>query len=69
MEPKAFDLQELGKNLLGCAKSAAVPATGVVLDWASKGCLASSSNIVKGIGGVIVAVKPQILAEVEKAIK
>jgi hypothetical protein len=69
MEQKAFDLKELGNSLLGCLKAVAVPAAGVAIDWTAKGCLASNGAIVKGVGGVLVAIKPTVLAEVEKAVK
>ena len=69
MEQKAFDLKELGNDLLGCLKAVAVPATDKPLSWVAKGCLLSANSIVKVLGGVVVAAKPAALAEVEKAVK
>ncbi len=66
---KPFDLKDLGNKLLGKLKGQAVPAADAILDWASESCALSSGAIVKGIGAVIVATKPAILAEVEKAVK
>ncbi len=66
---KPFELKALKDKLLAEAKHVAVPATGAVLDWISESCLLVSSPIVKGIGGVVMAVKPTVLAEVEKAVK
>lgn len=57
--PKAFDFNELLKEL---AKANAP----VLIDWTSKGCMASENAIVKVAGAVLVASKPAILAEVAK---
>lgn len=65
---KPFELKALGAALLGELKKVAVPATGAVVDWAAQSCALTDNAIVKGIGGVLVGVKPAILAEVEKAI-
>lgn len=65
---KPFELKALGQKFVAELKKVAVPATSATLDWVSESCLMVNSPIVKGIGGVIVAVKPQILAEVEKAV-
>lgn len=65
---KAFSLSDLGKRLLAKAKLIAVPATEAVLDWTAESCSMVESPIVKGIGGVLVAVKPTVLAEVAKAV-
>lgn len=65
---KAFSLKDLGNRLLSKAKAVAVPATEAVLDWTAESCSMVDSAIVKGIGGVLVAVKPTVLAEVAKAV-
>lgn len=65
---KAFDVKDLGNKLLAESKKVAVPATSAVMDWLSESCALSASPIVKGIGGVLVAVKPTVLAEVAKAV-
>lgn len=65
---KAFDLSDLGQKLLTQAKGVAVPATSAVLDWVAESCALTDSAIVKGIGGVLVAVKPAVIAEVTKAV-
>lgn len=65
---KAFSLSDLGKRLAAKAKSVAVPATEAVLDWTAESCSMIESPIVKGIGAVLVAVKPAVLAEVAKVV-
>lgn len=66
---KPFELKALGEKLLASLKSQAVPATGAVIDWVGESCALVDNAIVKGVGAVVVAVKPQVLAEIEKAIK
>lgn len=66
---KAFDLNDLGKRLLVSLKAQAKPAAEAVLDWTAESCALSPNNLVKGVGGVLVAVKPAVLAEIEKAVK
>lgn len=66
---KAFDVKNLGNRLLACLKGVAVPAAGAVIDWTAESCALVNSPIVKGVGGILVGVKPTVLAEVEKAIK
>lgn len=65
---KAFEIKDLGNRLLKSLKAVAVPATNDVLDWTAESCAMSSSAIVKGVGGVLVAVKPTIVGEVAKAV-
>lgn len=65
---KPFDLKDLGARLVSKAKVIAAPASEAVLDWTAESCSMFSSAIVKGIGGVLVAVKPAVLAEITKAV-
>lgn len=65
---KPFELAPLGKALLAGLKSQAVPATQSVLDWAGSSCALVDNAIVKGVGAVLVAVAPTIVAEVAKAV-
>lgn len=65
---KPFDLAPLGKSLLVGLKSQAVPATQSILDWAGSSCALVDNAIVKGIGAVLIAVSPTIVAEVAKAV-
>lgn len=65
---KAFEIKNLGNRLLKTLKAVAVPATNEVLDWTSESCALVNNAIVKGIGGVLVAVKPTIVGEVAKAV-
>ena len=65
---KAFDLKDLGNRLLAGLKVQAVPATDATLSWVAESCALVESAIVKGVGAVVVAVKPSILAEVAKAV-
>lgn len=66
---KPFDLKDLGAKEVAALKAVAVPATGVLLDWVAESCALMQSPIVKGIGGVLVAIKPTVLEEVAKAVK
>lgn len=66
---KPFELKALGNKLLASLKSQAVPSTEAVLDWVSESCVLTENAIVKGIGAVLVAVKPTVLIEVAKAVK
>lgn len=65
---KPFELKALGNKLLASLKSIAVPATGAVLDWTIESCALVDNGIVKGVGAVVLAVKPAVLTEVTKAV-
>lgn len=65
---KAWDFNDLGKRLLTGVKAVAVPSTEHILDWTSESCALSGNAIVKGIGAVLIAVKPTIVEEVKKAV-
>lgn len=66
---KPFELKDLGDKLLAKLKSQGVPLAECVLDWSIESCALHANGIVKGIGGVLVATKPAILAEVAKAVQ
>jgi hypothetical protein len=66
---KPFDLADLGKRLVGGLKAQAVPAADAVLSWTAESCALVDNAIVKGIGAVLVGVKPVVLEEVAKAVK
>lgn len=66
---KAFDLNALGKKLLGSLKPVAHSAGEAVIDWAAESCAMSENGIVKGVGAVLIAVKAPVLAEIDKAIQ
>lgn len=65
---KPFELKALTDKLLASLKSVAHPAGEAILDWTSESCALHSNAIVKGIGAVVVATKPVIMQELDKAL-
>lgn len=66
---KPFEFAVLKQKLVGQLKQLAKPAAEAVIDWTAESCALHANGIVKGIGGVLVAVKPTVLAEIEKAVQ
>lgn len=66
---KPFQISDLTKRLVARAKTVAVGAADDVLSWTAESCIISDNAIVKGIGSIVIGIKPVVLQEVEKAVK
>lgn len=66
---KPWELAALKDKLLAKVKPVIVPIADATLEWVGESCALSEGAIVKGVGAVVVAVKPAVLAEIEKAVK
>ena len=66
---KPFELKALTDKLLARAKAQAAGIAEDVLDWTIESAALHPNAIVKGVGGVLIATKAAIIAEVEKAVK
>lgn len=68
---KAFDLTDLKNRLVLKLKDSLKPvakvAAGEIIDWTSEGCMKHENGFIKGLGGVIIAVKQPILDKIEAA--
>lgn len=66
---KPFELNSLKDKLLARVKAQAAGIAEDVLDWTIESAALHPNAIVKGVGGVLVATKAAIIAEVQKAVK
>lgn len=63
-------MSKLGESKKALIDAAKVPLKIVVaeaVDWTVEGCLASESNIVKGLSGVVAGVKKPLLEAIDRA--
>lgn len=65
---KAFDVKDLGNRIVGRLKKQGVGIADDLLSWTGESCMLVQSPIVKGIGGIVVGIKPVVIAEVAKAL-